>query len=99
MLKWLCKQPKKKPMSYWIPDKLLKEKSDELNKRDKAINLDSDWQPVEGMYWYDEIVQQSPTDQAKLQPSGIPLKLFINTKTGEYKSFHTNVFKTDTYGR
>lgn len=80
-------------MSDYLKIEKLKAKAEELNNRDVSIGLTSDWQPVEGMYWYDEIVQQNQNDAIKLQESGIPIKLFINTKTGEYKSFHTIIFQ------
>lgn len=81
-------------MSYYLDEKKLKNKEEELNQRDKAINLDSEWKAVDGMWWYDEITRFSPTGEIKIQPSGIPIKLFINKKTGEYKSFHIGLFES-----
>lgn len=80
-------------MSYYLDESKLRAKADQLNERDKQSGLESDWQPVPGMWWYDEITKFTKDGEIKLQPSGIPLKLFVNTTTGEYKSFNIASFE------
>lgn len=54
-----------------------------------------DWEEVSGTYWYTEIFVSAGTDVAKVQPSGLPIKIFISKLTGELKTFPARIFDKD----
>lgn len=74
------------------------EDQDKINKILKSLNkgkLDGDWIEAKGNHAL-TVVEFDGKNANFMPGAGIPLKAFINTKTGEIKSYHANTVLRDS---
>ena len=85
------------PFHNLDPNKI-QAKINELNAENMALRAErgnileaDDWALIPGIYIINEV--NAKPDEVEIKPWGLIIKLFINKKTGEIKSFPARMFE------